>query len=138
MTKMRSEFWETFSALKDVKDGNEFKDVKDATGIGDVKDVNDVKGVKDLKDIKIPLAPMGVLAPRLHTLDGPLSPTSALAEFFRCTFLQNNLHPQPQNGNTFYHFQVKIGFFRGVGGGPRNLTFIGILLFLLLRSPCKN
>ena len=99
---MRSEFWETFSALKDVKDGNEFKDVKDATGIGDVKDVNDVKGVKDLKDvkdIKIPLAPMGVLAPRLHTLDGPLSPASALAEFFRCMCLQRRLQtstPIPQ------------------------------------------
>ena len=30
---------------------------------------------------------------------------------------------------------VKITIFRG---GPPNLIFIGILLFLLLRNPCKN
>ena len=29
-------------------------------------------------------------------------------------------------------------FLGGGRGGPRNLIFIGILLFLLLRSPCKN
>ena len=33
-------------------------------------------------------------------------------------------------------FPPKIGVFRGVGGPPE--IFIGILLFLLLRSPCKN
>ena len=38
----------------------------------------------------------------------------------------------------FRLFPLKIGFFKGVGGGPRNLILIGILLFLLLRSPCKN
>jgi hypothetical protein len=38
-----------------------------------------------------------------------------------------------QNG----HFPVKIGLFWGVGGAPE-IFFIRILLFLLLRSPCKN
>merc|ERR1712074_47338 len=33
---------------------------------------------------------------------------------------------------------VKVAIFRGLGGGPQNLIFIGILLFLLLRNPCKN
>merc|ERR1712074_102153 len=33
---------------------------------------------------------------------------------------------------------VKIAIFRGLGGGPRNLIFSGILLFLLLRNPWKN
>merc|ERR1712148_129881 len=33
---------------------------------------------------------------------------------------------------------VKIAIFRGLGGGPQNLIFSGILLFLLLRNPCKN
>ena len=32
----------------------------------------------------------------------------------------------------------KIGLFWGVGGVPEFFFFIGILLFLLLRSPCKN
>ena len=98
---------------------------------------------------QIPLAPMGVSLPCPCTRDPPLTPPSALTEFFRCTFLQNNLQtappaplesylgPQPQKWTTFYHFPVKIGFFRGVGG-PRNLILIGVLLFLLLRSPCKN
>ena len=35
----------------------------------------------------IPLAPMGVLAPRLRTLDGPLVPPSTRAEIFRRTCL---------------------------------------------------
>ena len=36
---------------------------------------------------KFPLAPMGVLAPRLRTLDGPLVPPSTQAEIFRRTCL---------------------------------------------------
>ena len=36
------------------------------------------------------------------------------------------------------HFPVKIGLIGGVWGGPRNSIFIGLLLFLLLRSPRKN
>jgi hypothetical protein len=36
---------------------------------------------------KIPLAPMGVLAPHLRTLDGPLVPPSTRAEIFRRTCL---------------------------------------------------
>ena len=41
------------------------------------------------------------------------------------------------------HFPVKIGFFYIYfyffgGGDPQNLFLIGILLFLLIRSPCKN
>ena len=40
---------------------------------------------------KFPLAPMGVLAPRLRTLDGPLVPPSTRAEIFRHTCLINFL-----------------------------------------------
>ena len=32
----------------------------------------------------------------------------------------------------------QIVFFRGLGGGPQNIFFIGIFIFLWLRSPCKN
>ena len=31
----------------------------------------------------------------------------------------------------------QIGFFKGVGGGHPKIFFIGIFIFLLLRSPCK-
>jgi hypothetical protein len=39
---------------------------------------------------------------------------------------------------SFPYFPVKIGLFWGVGGVPDFFFFIAILLFLLLRSPCKN
>jgi hypothetical protein len=38
-------------------------------------------------DSQFPLAPMGVLAPRLRTLDGPLFPPSTRAKKFRHTCL---------------------------------------------------
>ena len=37
---------------------------------------------------------MGVLAPRLRTLDGPLVPPSTLAEIFRHTCLQSKLQKE--------------------------------------------
>ena len=83
----------------------------------------------------------GVLAPRFaHVSWGsPLGPLWALAEFFRRTFPQNNLQtspPAPQESYLGFHPQkwtsflqktIKIGLFRE--GGPRNLVFMGILLF---------
>ena len=38
----------------------------------------------------------------------------------------------------FWPFSGQNRLFWGGRGGPQNLIFIGILLFLLLRSPCKN
>ena len=48
-----------------------------------------------LRSDQFPLAPMGVLAPRLRTLDGPLVPPSTLAEIFRHPCLQSSLHSSP-------------------------------------------
>ena len=92
---------------------------------------------------KNPVAPMGVLSSLLYlrTRDPPLSPPSALAEFFRCTFLQSRFQIFPptthktyqkfQNSTTIFEFlshphetarfgfcPSKIGFFRGAGGVP--------------------
>jgi hypothetical protein len=36
------------------------------------------------------------------------------------------------------HFPVKIGLFGGEGGVPKFFFLIGILIFMLLRSPCKE
>ena len=44
-----------------------------------------------MKKLQIPLALMGVLAPRLRTLDGPLVPPSTRAEIFRRTCLHSHL-----------------------------------------------
>ena len=64
-----------------------------------------------------------------------LGPPSTLAEIFRHTCLQSGL--QNVQNWLFSHFPVQIGLFRGGRGGPRNFFCIGILLFLLLMSPCK-
>jgi hypothetical protein len=66
-----------------------------------------------------PLAPMGVLALRLRTLDGPLVPPSTRAEIFRHACLQSNLQtspPTPQKSypnfrNTRTNFEIFKKFF---------------------------
>jgi hypothetical protein len=74
---------------------------------------------------------MGVLAPEsAHARPSAQPPIDTSGNFpahvSAVTFLK------------FPHFPVKIGLFRGVGGVPEIIFFIEILLFLLLRSPCKK
>ena len=61
---------------------------------------------------KFPLAPMGVLAPRLRTLDGPLVPPSTRAEIFRRTCLINFL-AKSGNSKHFSFFSKKIKIWGG-------------------------
>jgi hypothetical protein len=75
---------------------------------------------------------MGVLAPgSAHARPSARPPIETSGNFSgayvsRVTFLK------------FPHLPVKIGLFWGVGGVPQLIFFIEILLFLLIRSPCKN
>jgi hypothetical protein len=68
---------------------------------------------------------MGVLAHRLRTLDRSLVPSSTRAEVFRFPFFE--ISP------------VSAQKLHSMGGreGPRILFGVGILIFVLLRSPCK-
>jgi hypothetical protein len=99
---------------------------------------------------KFPLAPMGVLAHRLRTLDRSLAPPSTRAEIFRRTCLQSQLSTPPlaplksylKFGNpwtTFQNIPISAQKSQSAGGrgGPQIFFLIGILIFLLLRSPCK-
>ena len=53
------------------------------------------------------------------------------AKFQNCS-----TNPSWRNG-PFRLFPAQNRLFGGSRGGPRSLIFVGILLFLLLRSPCK-
>jgi hypothetical protein len=70
--------------------------------------------------------------------DPLLSPPSTLAEIFRHPCLQSGLRPSKRSESAFSPFFGKNRVILGGRGGPRNIFFIGILLSLLLRSPCKN
>ena len=49
-----------------------------------------------------------------------------------------NCRTNPSGRNSqFWLLSALNRLFQGAQGGPRNLIFIGILIFLLLRSPCK-
>merc|ERR1712074_51322 len=52
--------------------------------------------------------------------------------------LKLRLGAQQQKWTTFSPLSGQNSYIWGARGGPRNLIFIGILLFLLLRNPCKN
>ena len=45
---------------------------------------------------------------------------------------------EQQKWTTFSPLSGQNSYIQGARGGPQNLIFIGILLFLLLRNPCKN
>ena len=115
-----------------------------------------IKGVSDLPsplegfcvrvDIacNIPLALMGVLAPRLRMLDGPLSPPLALVEFSRRTCLQSCLQTSPPTPKKSYlKFQNCMtslsGYIGLIGGYGVSLKIfpVGIFLLMLLWSQCK-
>ena len=65
-----------------------------------------------------------------RTRDTPLSPPSTLAEIFRHACLQSRFHQiSPFSG------QNRVNW--GCRGDSPNIFFIGFLIFLLLRSPCK-
>ena len=109
---------------------------------------------------------MGVLLPVPRTRDLPLGPPSASAEYFRRTFLQNNLQTSPpapwviSGGgkilwnffwSTFspnraililFRFFPKFSRFSGQNrvkrGGPQIFSPIGILLYVLFGCPCKS
>ena len=73
---------------------------------------------------------MGVLAPRLRTLDGPLVPPSTLAEIFRHPCLQSSLHSSPPVlQKSFPMFQTPTTtpckFSPKLGFCPPNLGFFG-------------
>ena len=93
---------------------------------------------------------MGVLAPRLRTLDGPLVPPSTQAEIFWLTCLQSHLQTPPPTPlksdpkfrnpwTTFRNTPLSAQKLPSAGGrgSPRICFEVGILLFLLVRSPCK-
>ena len=52
--------------------------------------------------------------------------------------LNLTLVSQQQKWTTFSPLSGQDSYIGGGGGGPRNFIFSGILLFLLLRNPCKN
>ena len=67
-----------------------------------------------------------------NSYDMPLlGPPSTLAEIFRRTCLHSHF-------SEISPFSSQNRVILGGRGGPPNNFFIGILLFLLLRSPCKN
>ena len=87
----------------------------------------------------------------LRTRDSQLGHPSTWAEIFPHTCLQSHLQTSPPNPQKSYpKFQnpwttfeekkpcpPKSVIVRGRGYGGPDLFFIGILLFLLVRSPCK-
>jgi hypothetical protein len=52
--------------------------------------------------LKFPLAPMEVLAPRLHTFDGSARPPITQAEIFRRTCMQSHLESSPTTPQESY------------------------------------
>ena len=79
---------------------------------------------------KIPLAPMGVLAPVSAHAGSSAQPPSALAEIFCQACLQSRFHKISP-----FSSQNRLNW--GYRGDPPNIFFIGFLIFLILRSPCK-
>ena len=57
--------------------------------------------------------------------------------FYSCTEQLCSRNPSWRNG-PFRLFSAQNRLFWGARGGPRNFFFIGIFIFLLLRSPCKK
>jgi hypothetical protein len=97
---------------------------------------------------KFPLTPMGGLAHRLRTLDPSLVPPLTWTEIFQRTCLQSHLQtspPTPQKSyptfwnprTTFQNTPLSVQKCHSAGGkgGPWILLWIGILIFVLLRSP---
>ena len=87
----------------------------------------------------------------LRTLDPPLGPPSIWTEIFRCTCLQSHLQTCPPTHQKSYPkfwnprkllkippFSAQKCHSAGGRGGPRLFLLNGILILILLRSPCKN
>ena len=103
-----------------------------------------------ITNTKFPLVPMGVLAHRLRTLDRSLVPHRHKRKFSgarvcRVTFKH---FPQPLRSHILSFgtlgqllkippFSAQKSHSAGGGGGPQIFWGVGILIFLLLRSPCK-
>ena len=79
---------------------------------------------------KIPLSPMGVLAPIPAHAGHSAQPPLTLAEIFGHACLQSQFHQiSPFSG------QNRVNW--GCTGDSQNIFYFGFLIFLLLRSPCK-
>jgi hypothetical protein len=80
---------------------------------------------------KIPLVPMGVLPPgSAHARPSAGPPIDTSGNFPAHVSAESLFEISPFSGQN----RVILGG----RGGPQNIFFIGNLLFLLLRSPCKN
>ena len=93
---------------------------------------------REKREKKIPLAPMGVLAHCLRTLDRSVVPPSTQAEIFRRMCLQSHLQtPPPTPRSNIRSFGTLGQLFKIPPFSAQNFVLVGILIFLLLRSPCK-
>ena len=91
----------------------------------------------------------GFSLPGLRTRDHPLGPPSTLAEIFRHKCLQSTLQTSPPTPRSHIRSFGTLGkllktpltpqIYDSAGGmgGPRIIFLVAILLFLLVRSPCK-
>ena len=103
-----------------------------------------------LKASVIPLAPMGVLAPRsVHARPSARPPIDTIGNFpahVSAVTFTNFPHPLRSNIRSFRTLGKVLKIFpltppiydiAGGRGGPQLFYLIGILIFLLVRSPCK-
>ena len=100
------------------------------------------------KDIFFPLAPRGVLAPgSAHarpSAQPPIDTSGNISVHVSKGHLQTS-PPTPQKSypkfrnprTTFENTPLTPHIYDSGGGGPRIIFLVGILLFLLVRSPCK-